>query len=302
MREGFDQDDLYMMVEDEFYTIAQSFTQHLHHAEYVRLKNIAKAKGTSNLSSESRPTDSITKMREDLKRKKQAEAQAGKNKQALSKLGGEAARKRVKLSAEEGADSEMEEDDLWAGTTLKGLMASPSTAKTSLMGLQGHKSNTRAAAGYSPPKAPGSKPDVRFNVSNNHSKSRDEGSQTTVTDDDDDLDGPVQKPLDPYALKSAERDVTSRPLPKAIAATTKSKSSYQPSRRLLSGAYDYMHNAVSPSLSESEPDDGPALPKPSVSRMSRPLKRRTHTKLGLDNAGTNTKTETNVNEIPIFLV
>ena len=302
MREGFDHDDIYMMVEDEFYSIAQSFTQHLHHAEYVRLKNIAKAKVRSNLSSESRPTDSITKMREELKRQKQAEAQAGKNKQALSKLGGEAARKRIKLSAEEDAESEAEEDDMWAGTTLKGLMTSPSKTKTSLMGLHGHKSNTRAAAGYSPPKAPDSKPGVAFNLSNDYSKTRDEGSQATASEDDDDLDGPVRKPLDPHALKSIERDVSSQLASKATAISTKSKNSYQPSQRLLSGAYDYMHNAVSSSPSESETDDRPALSRLAVSRLSRPLKRRSGTKLGMEDAKVGAKAQPNVNEIPIFLV
>ena len=301
MHEGFDHDDIYMMVEDEFYSIAQSFTQHLHHAEYVRLKNVAKAKGTSNLNSDSRLTDSITEMRKELKRKKQAEAQAEKNKQALSKLGGEAARKRVKLSAEEGADPEVEEEDPWAGTTLKGLMTSPGNTKTSLMGLQGHKSNTRAAAGYAPPKAPGSKSNLTFDLSNDHSKTRDEGSQATASDDDDDLDGPIQKPREPHALKSIERDMSSQ-VSRVSAITAKSKSSHQPSRRLLSGAYDYMHNTISPSSSESEIDDRLAVPKLAGGRISRPLKRSAHTALVIDDAETNAKTHCSVNEIPIFLV
>jgi hypothetical protein len=42
MQEGYDADDIFMIVEDEFQTVAQSFTHHLHHAEYVRMKKKAR--------------------------------------------------------------------------------------------------------------------------------------------------------------------------------------------------------------------------------------------------------------------
>ncbi|RMZ90288.1 hypothetical protein DV736_g2469, partial [Chaetothyriales sp. CBS 134916] len=42
MQEGYDADDIWMMVEDEFQTLAHSFTRHLHHAEYKRLMIKAK--------------------------------------------------------------------------------------------------------------------------------------------------------------------------------------------------------------------------------------------------------------------
>ena len=42
MMSGYDQDDIYMMVEDEFQSVAQEFTRHLHRAEYRRLRARAK--------------------------------------------------------------------------------------------------------------------------------------------------------------------------------------------------------------------------------------------------------------------
>ena len=307
MREGFDHDDIYMMVEDELYSVAQTFTQHLHHAEYLRLKNLAKAKGTSNLSGNSRPTDSITKMREELKRKKQAEVQAEKHKQALMRLGGEAARKRLKLSGDERGDWETEEDDIWAGTSLKGLMTNPSKHKISLTGLQGNKSNTRAAAGFSPPKAPGSKHHVTFDVStfakgDHQTKRQRASSQATASDDDDDLDAPVHKPGEPPAFKSIEKDVSFHATPSARTTTTKSYGSNRPSQRLVTSAYDSKYKTTSPSPSESESDDRPTLPRLPVSRVSRPLKRLTDAKVGIRDAEAKVKNQPNVNEIPIFLV
>src|SRR4051812_120277 len=42
MHEGYDADDIFMIVEDEFQSVAQSFTHHLHHAEYVRMMKKAR--------------------------------------------------------------------------------------------------------------------------------------------------------------------------------------------------------------------------------------------------------------------
>ena len=303
MREGLDQDDLYMMVEDEFYSVAQSFTQHLHHAEYLRLKNLAKARGISGLGTGSRPTDSVTEMREELKKKKQAEAQAEKHKQALAKLGGGVARKRVKLSGDEANDSETEEDDLWAGTTLKGLMASPSKMKTSLMGLQGQRSSTRAAAGYSPPKAPGSKPNVTFDMSTSietrkQAKGRDASSQATASDDDDDLDAPIQGPREQPAFQSIEKDLSFQTASRAKPTAAKSSTSDRRSRQSAVSVYDRKYrNALLSSPSENESEDRPTLSKLPLSRISRPLKKSSHAE-----AKAEPKSYSNVNEIPIFLV
>lgn len=49
MREGYSADDVYMMVEDEFLSTAQLYTSHLHHAEYQRLKKLAKQRETEDV-------------------------------------------------------------------------------------------------------------------------------------------------------------------------------------------------------------------------------------------------------------
>ncbi|MCJ1311838.1 hypothetical protein MMC25_005511 [Agyrium rufum] len=150
MREGEDGDDSYVMVEDEFCLTAKLFTKHLHHAEYVRLKNEAKARNSLHTAAISRPTDSVTTMREELKRKKQADAKASKNEEALSRLRG--MNKRPMVDSDEDSESDVvNDDDPWVGTSLQAFMTRRGVAKTSLAGLEGVRSSTRAAAGYSKP-------------------------------------------------------------------------------------------------------------------------------------------------------
>ncbi|KAL2011151.1 hypothetical protein VTN00DRAFT_3869 [Thermoascus crustaceus] len=145
--EGFDNDDMYIMVEDEFYAVAQSFTQHLHHAEYVRRKKEAKMQNAAVIKDLAHPTDGKTAMREETKRRKESEALHARQRSGLDETRG----KRPRVDSKEEEDSELDEDkedDPWVGTSLHGLMTSPRKAR-SLVGLQGIKSTTRAAAGYS---------------------------------------------------------------------------------------------------------------------------------------------------------
>ncbi|KAL9026074.1 MAG: hypothetical protein Q9180_007544 [Flavoplaca navasiana] len=91
-------------------------------------------------------------MRTETKKKKEAEARIGKNKAALDKMKSDA-RSNIALTTDDDLGSEDEEDEQpWAGTSLQGLMA-PAARKnlTSLSGLQGIQSSTRAANGYSKP-------------------------------------------------------------------------------------------------------------------------------------------------------
>lgn len=94
-----------------------------------------------------RPTDGKTAMREETKRRKESEALHARQRSGLDETRG----KRPRVDSEEEGDSELDEDkedDPWVGTSLHGLMTSPRKAR-SLVGLQGIKSATRAAAGYS---------------------------------------------------------------------------------------------------------------------------------------------------------
>lgn len=152
MQEGLDRDDIYIMVEDEFHAIAKTFTQHLHHAEYIRLKALTKARNASVASTNSRPVDSITAMRAETKKRKEAEARDVRNKAALEQLKNPAAQAQRQKSDSDFSDLDVDgrDDGRWKGTALHGLMmTSPRKNKTSLTGLQNVKSSTRAAAGFS---------------------------------------------------------------------------------------------------------------------------------------------------------
>ncbi|KAJ6102356.1 hypothetical protein N7486_004783 [Penicillium sp. IBT 16267x] len=127
--EGLDKDDAWVMVEDEFYAIAQTFTQHLHYAEYVRRKKEAKARNAAAIKELERPTDGQTVMPQALQQRKNAEALDARQKDD---------------NPEEHTD---EDDGAWAGTHLHGLMTSPQKLR-SLVGAHAVKSSTRAAAGF----------------------------------------------------------------------------------------------------------------------------------------------------------
>lgn len=151
MREGFDKDDGYMMVEDELYEVAQMFTRHLHHAEYVRRRKQVKQQNAAAVNNLPRPTDGRTTMPRETTLKKKSEQLAREQQKALD----ETSRSRPPVdSSDEGgiaADDEEEdrEDDPWVGTSLHSFMTSPRQSR-SLVGLEGLRSNTRAAAGYRP--------------------------------------------------------------------------------------------------------------------------------------------------------
>ena len=194
MCEGLDRDDIYVMVEDEFQTVAQTFTQHLHHAEYKRLKDLAKARNSNTISTISRPVDAKTTMRPETKVRKQAEAGEMKRKQALP----------TTPSAPRG-ESEIEDSDFddetkapWAGTHLQGLMVkSPRKNLASLTGLQGVKSSTRAAAGFSQSDMRPTSSAKFFNLDPGRPISKKRHPPPAnhpdpyTTSDDDDLDNPM---------------------------------------------------------------------------------------------------------------
>lgn len=152
MHEGLDRDDIYIMVEDEFLAIARTFTQHLHHAEYMRLKALAKNRNASADAAISRPVDSITAMRAETKKRKEAEAREARNKATLDQLKNPAVDAQRQNSESDLSDLDVEGryGGHWKGTALHGLMSTgPRKNQTSLTGLQNVKSSTRAAAGFS---------------------------------------------------------------------------------------------------------------------------------------------------------
>ncbi|KAL8796145.1 MAG: hypothetical protein Q9195_001478 [Heterodermia aff. obscurata] len=201
MRPGLAFDDIYIMVEDEFLSTARLYTQHLHHAEYVRLRRLAATRKSSpNGDSIARPVDSITEMREETKRRKEAEKHARKVKDGMERMVG-AVEARQPVDAPGAEESEFEEEERMdapgIGTVLGDLMKTgPKKGVGGLGGLAGVKSSTRAAAGFG----------RRDGLGKGGGKSRIEPIGTAVgraadyaleveedraSTDDDDLDAPV---------------------------------------------------------------------------------------------------------------
>ncbi|KAL8382222.1 hypothetical protein RB595_006146 [Gaeumannomyces hyphopodioides] len=112
---GLDADDGYRMVEDEFLSVAGTFTAHLHKAEYHRLKTVAKNKNAVTIRAISRPVVG-------------SKTEAVKRRQAVAEL---ATRQKTGINRERGDNPSEDDDDdsdglenPWAGTALQGLMAS----------------------------------------------------------------------------------------------------------------------------------------------------------------------------------
>ncbi|KAB8233774.1 hypothetical protein ETB97_012224 [Aspergillus alliaceus] len=175
--EGLSHDDIYIMVEDEFYAIAQSFTHHLHYAEYARRKKEVKLQNAAAIRNLARPTDGVTPVSEDTKRRNAADALSARQKAGLERMGS----KRPQVDSDEEND-EVEEDDTWAGTSLHDLMVSPRKAR-SLVGMQGIKSSTRAAQGFSQSSGRGN-----LNSSPPRIYEAAQGHDVETASEDDDLD------------------------------------------------------------------------------------------------------------------
>lgn len=134
------------MVEDEFHAVAQSFTQHLHYAEYVRKKKEAKTQNEATMRALARPTDGSA-MLEDTRKRKDAEAMTARQRAGVEQLEGDSEKKLEEM------EETQEEKDAWAGTFLYDLMTSPRRARSLVdPGALGVRSSTRAAAGYSKPR------------------------------------------------------------------------------------------------------------------------------------------------------
>lgn len=198
MKEGLDNDDQYIMVEDEFLATAQTFTRHLHHAEYVRKKNEAKAKNANAIDALGRPTSTKSILSAEAKKNMQSEENSMKHKATLSELKRVAGRPPVDSEVEdEGLESDEDKfDDPWMGTSLQNLMTHQ-RKHLPLLGLHGIRSTTRAALGFS--KAPVDLPGKGAKKSRNEDPTSTLGANinphmvSESTEDDDDLDAQPQR-------------------------------------------------------------------------------------------------------------
>ena len=122
MIDGYGADDGWMMVEDEFAATAKLFTSHIHHAEYARLKKLARERGTDALRRSGKKKEGKKALRSDLVAKEEP----------------------VDAASESGEDFRM-------GPRLAGLMAGSqkqAVVTKDLSGLIPMKIHTRAAAGF----------------------------------------------------------------------------------------------------------------------------------------------------------
>lgn len=134
-------DDHYIMVEDEFLTIAQIYTRSVHRAEYERLQHHAHAKNATRISEIQRPVSGVPRMsREMLLAAKQHVTE-----DALKRLPG-VARKWDEDSSEDEARKVAR--SAWGKSNLGLLMCSPKKRERDLSARWTVKPGTRAAAGF----------------------------------------------------------------------------------------------------------------------------------------------------------
>lgn len=185
MEEGPDKDDRYRMVEDEFLSVAQQFTVHLHAAEYKRRQKAAKSRNADTINSISRPV--VGRKPDHTNRKVEAVALAKRQRALIEGLNGKKGG---------GISDDSDADDLpYIGTSLHGLMDSPRKKAASLAKLK-NTATTRAAAGFKRPthadgdlasilESPSGKKALQASVG------AQDGMESTDDDNDDDLDAPI---------------------------------------------------------------------------------------------------------------
>lgn len=161
MREGFDQDDGYIMVEDEFFSTAQWFTRHLHHEEYVRRKTLAKSRMREALENDERGVDVSTRQTAETRLKLKS--------------------RDVSRGIKRAMEDQLEEDYGPRNTHLSSLSARDNLASLDLSALIPSKVKTKAVAGIRP----------RQNVLD---KMQPVASGDGMGDDSDDLDEQPRRP------------------------------------------------------------------------------------------------------------
>jgi hypothetical protein len=185
MREGYGADDAWMMVEDELYSTAQLYTQHLHHAAYAEQKRRAQARGNKVLKTMSRPTDGRTERDAMMVEREE------RDKSIKKVLGVE------------------EEEGILTDPLLGALMNDPQRMGRALEGIGKVKSKSRAANGFL--RSPEKLRKTFTEVPNGDSGAVSEEHSET---DSDDLDG--------SAPKATQQSTTAskRPIPKPAAAAS----------------------------------------------------------------------------------
>ncbi|KAL2047810.1 hypothetical protein ABVK25_011311 [Lepraria finkii] len=314
------------MVEDEFLSTARLFTAHLHHAEYLRLKNEARKRNEGTINTISRPVDSITEMRAETRKKKEAEKQEGQDEGRGGEVG--ARRGRGKGEGSEGSESDFGEeeqyDDPWQGTQLQRFMTTgPKKPLTSLTGLQGAVLNTRAAAGLARAEKRTSEHEQSTPVKNIERRDWEARvvEDETEDEDSDDLDAPSYKRVIARAALSGGKTVSvptrkAAEPPKSPVPKAKHPSPPRPAPRRAFLDVTPISKTTTTTLTSSKPPERPRptpAPEPVIKRESsedvnaarerlearRKVKARRE---GAENERKKSSGGIGVDEIPVFLV
>lgn len=224
MRDSLDADAIWVMVEDEFLPTARLFTQHLHHAEYQRLKHTV----NTTVANIQRPTDGRTKMSAQSKMKVQAGLQRQQSRIAVTNVHGNDA-------------EESEDDDPWMkDPRLAGLMSTKEVSAP-LRKIAGVTTKTRASEGFkevhkSPVKRPFDLARVGRPSQSQSAPVAPEPDPEEDAEDEDDLDAPsYYKKKAPLSLKKGfspavvkrEPQITKEPPDKQRTAGWRAKPQYR---------------------------------------------------------------------------
>lgn len=260
-------DECYIMVEDEFLSIAQTFTRSVHRAEYERLQSLAKAKNASRISEIQRPVPGVTRMSREMVLKAEIAAKQKVKEGVLKGLppvGGE----------EDSSDEERVDRSVWGNSSLGMLMCSPKRRERDLNAKWKVLPGTRAAAGFVKAEVDGGVARRRLFAEKQRRKEREEcavGKPALTTretvvkqeavvvsetdddedDDDDDLDAPVIReasrvPSQSFSSTNKSFSTTN----KSFASTQSRPSSQVPSTRTNTS---HRSHTLPPLVSTSQP-------------------------------------------------
>ncbi|CAK1358334.1 hypothetical protein CB0940_07042 [Cercospora beticola] len=243
MKPGYDADDIWMMVEDEFYSTAQLYTEHLHQAEYARLKKLRRSRGQETLATLARATDGRTPQSTELQVKRQQEENQRKRRQAVM------------------ADSDSEDEDEFMKVPQLANLMTGSQGGTGPAQTRSTDSRSRRALAEDGDESSDPLPKA---VLSPLREMEDEDEET----ESDDLDAPLRKKKVPTqstiqrsAASSSGVSTSSLPAPPPKAAPSRVFKQFGRARR---EEQDYVKE-------ESEPPSLPSSPPP---RLPAPLRKQ----------------------------
>ncbi len=234
------------MVEDEFLTIAQKMTVHLHTAELKRQKKMVKARNAEAINSITRPV--TERMPDHTRRRVESLAKAKTQRNAIKEF------LKTKAAAE---DTESDEAGLpYIGTSLHGLMDSPGKRAASLSKIGLINATTRAAAGFqNPAETKTVSPSPLSKTSHIPARPCKENDLCTASEDeDDDLDAPTpaskSQIFERIRACTAETISSSHPTPASSAGRT-SGSNERPT--VVKSAIPVKNERLEPDITSFEP-------------------------------------------------